>query len=240
MSDFPEEVMRLLKAVTRKRPRTVIDHILKYGYITTEELKELYGYNHPPRAARDVRESGIPLETFWVTGSDGRKIGAYRFGDFEKIRPRRVDGRTTLSSEIKNELIERHGSKCFIYLEKMEASALQIDHRIPYEIAGDFTEARPEDFMLLSAAANRAKSWSCEHCPNWLQEKDAEVCASCYWAYPENYTHVAMLPLRRIDLMWQGEEIKEYEQLQQGATTFGVSVPAYVKEIIRRAVSSDE
>lgn len=158
MSDYPEDFLRLLQSVTAKRPRIVIDHILKHGYVTTEELKDVYGYNHPPRAARDVRESGIPLETFRVTGSDGRKIGAYRFGDPGKIQPKRVDGRTALSNEIKRALIERDGSKCFIYLEEMDAGDLQIDHRIPYEVIGDHAETGPEDFMLLSPAANRAKS----------------------------------------------------------------------------------
>ena len=40
---FPPEFLALLKKVTAKRPRTVIDHILKYGQITTEELREIYG-----------------------------------------------------------------------------------------------------------------------------------------------------------------------------------------------------
>ena len=35
--------------VLAKRAKTVIDHILKHGHITTEELKNLYGYDHPPR-----------------------------------------------------------------------------------------------------------------------------------------------------------------------------------------------
>ena len=40
--------------------------------VTTEELKErYYGYNHPPRAARDVREQGIPLEPFRAPGRPG-------------------------------------------------------------------------------------------------------------------------------------------------------------------------
>ena len=65
-NDLPPDFVEKCKAVTAKRPRTVIAHILTYGYITTEELKEKYGYNHPPRAARDVREQGIPLETFQI------------------------------------------------------------------------------------------------------------------------------------------------------------------------------
>ena len=56
---LPAEFLELLESVEAKRPRTVIDHILAHGYVTTEDLKERYGYNHPPRAARDVRELGI-------------------------------------------------------------------------------------------------------------------------------------------------------------------------------------
>ena len=48
-TDLPDDFVERCKSVTAKRPRTVIDHILQYGYITTEELKEKYGYNHPPR-----------------------------------------------------------------------------------------------------------------------------------------------------------------------------------------------
>ncbi|EDX75007.1 hypothetical protein MC7420_881 [Coleofasciculus chthonoplastes PCC 7420] len=78
---LPDDFIKICQSVTAKRPRSVIDHIMQYGFVTTEELKETYGYNHPPRAARDVRELGIPLKTFRVTGSDGRKIAAYKFGD---------------------------------------------------------------------------------------------------------------------------------------------------------------
>lgn len=90
----PDDFLELCRSVTAKRPKAVIDHILQHGFITTEELKKTYGYNHPPRAARDVRENGIPLETFRVTGSDGRKIAAYRFGDVSKVRFTRLSGRT--------------------------------------------------------------------------------------------------------------------------------------------------
>ena len=69
-AQLPKKFIEKCKAVSAKRPKTVIDHILKYGFITTEDLKEKYGYNHPPRAARDVREQGIPLNTFRVQGGD--------------------------------------------------------------------------------------------------------------------------------------------------------------------------
>ena len=62
MTNLPKEFLDLLEKVTAKRAKTVINHILQYGQITTEDLKEVYGYSHPPRAIRDVREQGIPLD----------------------------------------------------------------------------------------------------------------------------------------------------------------------------------
>jgi hypothetical protein len=235
MSDLPQALLELCRAVTAKRPKTVIDHILEHGFITTEVLKDKYGYNHPPRAVRDVREHGIPLETFRVTGSDGRKIAAYRFGDLDGV-VRKLSGRTGLSKRIKDALIEKYGCKCFIYLEQVDERELQIDHRVPYEVGGDGEgqELNAEDFMLLSASANRAKSWSCEHCENWNGAKDRQVCLTCYWAYPENYAHMATRRIRRIDLVWQGDEVAVYEQLKATAQALNKDVPEFVKAILER------
>ena len=223
MSRYSEEFLDLCRSVTAKRPKTVINHIIEHGFITTEELKEKYGYNHPPRAVRDVREHGISIETFRVIGSDGRKIAAYRFNDTHIQQFKKVSGRTGLSKKIKDALIGKYGCKCFIYYEEMEARDLQIDHRIPFEIGGDDENKilDPENFMLLSGSANRAKSWSCEHCDNWNSIKSRAICLTCYWAYPENYSHIAMNPIRRIDLIWQGKEIEIYEKIRAKAIALG-------------------
>jgi hypothetical protein len=126
---LPQAFITQCKKVTAKRPRTVIEHILKHGYITTQELKDRYGYNHPPRAARDVREHGIPLETFRVEGSDGRSIGAYRFGDPTKARFSKLQGRTAFSKELRQKLVAQDGCRCAIYLEEFPEKELQIDDR---------------------------------------------------------------------------------------------------------------
>jgi hypothetical protein len=207
---LPDDFLQLCRSITAKRPKVVIDHILQHGFITTEDLKETYGYNHAPRAARDVRELGIPLETFRITGSDNRKIAAYRFGDISKARFSKLSGRTGLSKQIKDELINQYGCRCFIYLENIDESKLQIDHRIPFEVDGEPT-LEAEHFMLLCSSANRVKSWSCEHCENWQKLKNRSICLSCYWAYPENYEHIAMQQVRRIDLLWEGDDVEKYE-----------------------------
>lgn len=240
MQELPDDFIALCRSIKAKRPKTVIDHILEHGHITTEELKERYGYNHPPRAIRDVKEHGIPLETFRVTGGDGRKIAAYRFGNFSSQRFKKLAGRTGLSRKIKDALIGKYGCKCFIYLEATDEKQLQIDHRIPYEVDGDGAEESdldPEQFMLLSGSANRAKSWSCGHCENWNILKDRTICLSCYWAYPENYSHIATRQIRRLDLVWEGEAIAQYENLKTEAALLGQEIPELVKNIIERELS---
>lgn len=214
MSEYPKEFLDLLESVTAKRPRTVIKHILEHGFITSEELKDTYGYNHPPRAVRDVREYGIPLITYRVTGTNGRSIAAYKFGDPSDVKNSlsKAAGRTVLSKALKQALIEKYGSKCFVYLETMDESVLQVDHRIPYEIGGEHDEKDLDYYMLLSPSANRAKSWTCEHCENW-ERKDSSFCLRCFWAHPENYDHVAGKNERIISLVFTGDEIEDYYKL---------------------------
>jgi hypothetical protein len=213
----------------------VIEHILKHGFITTEVLKEKYGYSHPPRAARDVKEHGIPIVMFRVIGRDGRKIAAYKFGDPGKLRMGTQLGRTVLSKELKQSLLERDGAKCAIYCVPFPERELQIDHRVPFEVVGDApkTSAKIADFMLLCGSANRAKSWSCEHCVNWIELKKPEVCRECYWAYPGNYAHIAMRPVRRADILWNEDEVVDYELLKRKTEQLQRNIPSYVKEIVK-------
>lgn len=233
---LPDEFIKLCQKVTAKRPRTVIDHILKHGFITTQELKDKYGYNHPPRAVRDVREQGIPIETFRVEGHDGRSIAAYRFGDPAKSRSGSLAGRTAFTRELKSALVDKCGARCAIYLERFDERELQIDHRVPYEVAGDAASsgANPDNYMLLCGSANRAKSWSCEHCANWLEQKDPRICRNGYWAYPEDYTHIAMRSARRVDIMWTGAEVAVYDRLRKKTEKLQEEIPSYVKKIIEK------
>lgn len=214
MVKLSKKIRNRLEAVSAKRPRTVIQHILKHGSITTQELSEVYGYEHPPRAIRDVRELGIPIVTAKTKDKSGKSIAEYKFGDLSKWCgvPGKAYGRTALAKTLKDALIEKFGSRCFIYLEAMDAAELQVDHRVPYEIGG---EVSPEDigsFMLLCPSANRAKSWTCEHCENW-ERKDASFCLRCFWAHPEDYDHVAGKFQKVVTIVFTGDEIEDYKRL---------------------------
>jgi hypothetical protein len=227
-------VLKKAKTITGKRARVVVDHILKHGSITTEDL-ENYGYKHPPRAIRDVREQGLPLEMFWTKNSTGRKIAGYRFGDVEAIRHDRLEGRSVLSKEFHEQVCALHACRCGICLTSYESRCFQLDHRIPYEVGGEPEVPTTAEYMPLCGSCNRAKSWSCEHCLNWLERKDPTVCSTCYWASPEDYDHVAMRPIRRQEVVWAGQEVADFDVIADTAKKQGTAMPDFVKRALRRA-----
>lgn len=237
--NIPNAIKALCAQVTAKRPRTVIEHILRHGYITTEEIKETYGYDHSPRAVRDVREQGIPLTTYKVRSkTTGRMIGAYKFDDPSKIQAGRIGGRKAFSKNFKNDLVALLGSKCTLTGEVLEPRYLQIDHRIPYQVVGEMASEAIDAFMLLDASSQRAKSWSCEQCDNFKRIHDPEICRRCFWAYPESYEHVAMKRERRLHIVWQGQEISTYDELESHALAQNEDIHDLVKRILARHLSN--
>ena len=238
--NLPAEFLERLKRVTGKRSRIVVDHILEHGFITTDELEQIYGYMHPPRAVRDVREQGIPIETHRIRSSDGRNIAAYRFGNPSEVREGQSGRRITFSRKFKQVLFDQQDGKCAICNGYFSTREFQIDHRIPYEIAGDdnYAEDDTSAFILLCGSCNRAKSWSCEHCPNW-QGRELTVCEECYWAQPTSYTHVATKEVRRADLIWEGDdEMGIFSQIAASSTQSQQSIPDYIKGLLKNIVTS--
>lgn len=73
---LPEELLTRIAQVTNKRARLVLDTIAQKGSITTEELQKL-GYEHAPRAARDVRELGFTLVTTMIKTASGKRMAEY-------------------------------------------------------------------------------------------------------------------------------------------------------------------
>lgn len=230
---YPKEFIDHINSISNKRARIVIDHIIEHGFITTEDLENTYGYSHPPRAARDVRDAGISLETFKVKSQNNKSIAAYRFGDIVDFQKNRIAGRILFSKEFKKHLCEQANGRCSICNGNFEERYLQIDHRVPYQVGGDLSDERKlEDFMLLCASCNRAKSWSCEQCENWKVSKRPTICMSCYWGSPENYNHIALKEMRRLDIQWTGDEVKYYDAIKIVADQNNVELPEFIKKII--------
>ncbi len=139
----------LIQQLKNKRAKIVADHILTHGSITTEEITSIYGYQHPPRAVRDLREAGVPIETFSVLNQSGKTIAAYRFGLSENIREDRLGGRRTFPKQLKLRLYAHQNGRCAMCHGEWEMRYLQIDHRIPYEIGGELSPDDIDSYQLV-------------------------------------------------------------------------------------------
>lgn len=175
-----------------KRARTVVQIIFERGACTTNDLKAL-GYQHPPRAVGDLRDAGIDVSRRMVSYTDpetGSKKSQASYSIVGTVPGR--ESRRGVSKQIRDEVTAT--GRC----EMCGASArLQVDHRIPFEVAGETYPHVAEEFMPLCPSCNRAKSWTCESCPN-RSVKDPSVCSSCMWASPSDYAHVATKQVREV------------------------------------------
>lgn len=233
--DIDPRILALCDKVTAKRARALIDYLIEHGECSTEDLNDL-GYDHPPRVAGDVKEAGIPIimTRDRVSAKTGRKIGVYRFGDPSDIKAGRIDGRKAFSKAFKQRLVEYYRSREAFTQEVLAPRYLQIDHRVPYQVAGDaaFDESNPDAYMLIDASSQRAKSWSCENCCNAQRDRREEVCRACFWAFPEDYTHVAMEEVRRLYLEWRAGDLATFDKLKARAAREGLTVQALAKRLL--------
>lgn len=225
---LPEEFLKRIEAVTNKRARIVLDQIAKSGRITTEELK-LLGYEHPPRARMDALDLGFPIVTTMVKNSAGKSIAAYSFDLTKALGDKSRMGRVALPKRAREGVLEAAGRKCQLCGGTHD---LQVDHRVPYQVAGESLKSEKNPYMVLDGTCNRRKSWVCEHCTNFLDLKEVDVCLSCYWAYPEEHTHAAMEPIRRVDVVFQGEQTKGFDKFREVSRAKGKTVDVALKDLI--------
>ncbi|WP_050515621.1 hypothetical protein [Dickeya undicola] len=230
LEDYINDVL----GVCSSRAVFVINHIVKYGSINSEQIRNA-GFVHGARAVGDVRDNGVPLVTRNIKSSDYRTIAEYTFGPASDIKKHKFGGRINFPTSLKGKLIERDGLFCAISKQPLPADELQIDHRVPYYISGDIAGERdPDDFMLLSKSLQRSKSWDCEHCDNLKVHFDIRHCKNCYWASPDNYTHVAMRSQRNINITWEREEVKDFDKLNEDSMKTGYSPQEIIKALIHR------
>jgi hypothetical protein len=226
---------RVIAEGKNKRAVAALKAMLKNGSVSTDDLNDL-GYIHPPRAIGDVRDAGIPIITGSATSPrTGKRMAVYSFGDPSHIQEGRVGGRSALPKAFKQALLVRYGSVDCITGAKLDERVLQIDHRIPYRVAGDagLEDRNVESYMLLDASSQRAKSWSCEHCPNMV-ERIVKVCETCFWAHPEAYEHIATKHIRRTDIAWEGPDVAVHDRLKAEAEQRGSTIAETLREMARQ------
>jgi hypothetical protein len=233
-SDVPPELQVRIANVTNKRARRLLELILEHGEVTTEELTEQYGYNHPPRAKKDATDLGFPVVSRSVRSRDGsRRISAYSL-DLNAAFVEGRSGRKVIPKAVRDELLRRAAGRCAMCGSVFADRALQVDHKIPYEIAGERDTPDINDFQMLCGSCNRSKSWTCEtECPNWL-ERDPSTCATCMWGSPDDYEHIATRQRRQVTLTWDDDEAASFDRLHEAAANKGLRMPEFLRRLIDR------
>jgi hypothetical protein len=231
-SDVPPEIRDRISKVTNKRARRLLELILEHGEVTTEELTEQYGYNHPPRAKKDATDLGFPVVSRGVRSRDGsRRISAYSL-DLSAAFVEGRAGRKVIPKALRDALLAKAEGRCAICGGVFADRALQVDHRVPYEIAGESEAPILSEFQMLCGSCNRSKSWTCERdCPNWL-ERDPEVCWTCMWASPDHYDHIATHQRRQVTLVWDEGDVATYDRLKRTADDEGQDLAAYLRDLL--------
>ena len=215
------------------RSAKVLEAALDHGGITTEEILAL-GYKHAPRARQDAVDFGFPMETAFVKDSDGKRIAKYTLLTESEVR-QILNGRAIIPKAFKDKLVKEYSACDRITGLEVDARALQVDHRVPYQVSGD-DGLWAEDirkFMLLTGSSQRKKSFSCERCPNFLKLKEPAVCGTCYWAFPESYDHIAMKKVRQVELVWQDDEADAFDRIREKLAAKGLTVESAAKAYLK-------
>lgn len=222
-----------------KRPRTVLEYILRNGSVSTYELGEL-GYDQPPRAAQDLKEAGIKLKTSVGKHPDtGRRMAIYSLDETEEIHVK--NGRTNFPKKFKEELYKSFGYRCNICNTIYPTTLLQCDHRISVIVGGEVEKLELEKFQPLCAPHQRAKSWECENCPN-RTEGNPEVCESCFWAIPDGeYTHIATRNERVVSLRFKDDhEVRLLRRLLAYAKEHNCTIEDEIKSQLSTVNNAEE
>jgi hypothetical protein len=227
-----DELRARISRVTNQRVRRLLELIVEHGAVTTEELTARYGYNHPPRAKKDALDLGFPVVSRRVRSKDGsRSISEYSL-DREAAFADDRSGRKPIAKALRTELLGIAEGRCAICGGTFAGRALQVDHRIPYEIGRESDSPSVSEFQMLCGSCNRAKSWTCEReCANW-EERDASVCSTCLWAAPDSYRHIATKERRQVTLTWEEGAVAIFERLKASARAEGLEMANYLHRLI--------
>lgn len=205
--------------------------MLSNGALTSSEMLS-FGHMHPARVIGDVRDQGIPVKTTTIF-EQGKRYASYTLGKARDINRVKFGGRKAIPSYIKDMLVARSGMRCQLSEATLENTDLEVDHRIPFALAGEPVHPKcPTNYMLLSRSMQMKKSKECAGCPNLKKLKSVDNCKECYWASPEHYTHTAMRQEQVTNINWTDEDAISLAKIRELAISHGISVESLIKKTL--------
>ncbi len=182
-----------------------------------------------------TRRTGGPIVSKRVKREDGRYIASYSLGKLGDAADGR-QGRGAIPKRFRAALLAHYDFSDCITGARLSPQLLTVDHRVPYQVAGDagLAERDVSAFMLLDKQSQRLKSWACERCPNFTGTRKPEICLTCFWASPESYSHIATEDVRRTEIVWQGKDVPVHDRLQERAKSAGMTIVELLKHLARQ------
>ncbi len=226
-----KEYVELVYPYATKRAKWAIDELLSNGSLTSSEMLE-FGHMHPARVICDVRDQGIPVETTTIF-EQGKRYASYKLGKAKDINRAKFGGRKTIPTCIKHILVARNGMQCQLSKATLQSTDLEVDHRIPFALAGEPKHPKcPSNYMLLSRSMQMKKSKECAGCPNLKKLNSVDNCNECYWASPEHYTHKAMRQEQVTSINWTDKDAISLAKIRELALSHGLSVESLIKNTL--------
>jgi len=238
LPEIDEEEWRKITPELGQRAKIVLNQILDHGDCSTEWLQE-QGYDHAPRAAQDLKDAGVPLKSHKkdMNSKTGNRMSSYYLLD---RNPSEVKaGRKQPPKKFKKDLIKKYDQRDHFTGQETAGHELTMDHRTPYDVGGDPDNFDVKDWMLLGASSQQRKKHACSNCENQKNIREPATCRRCYWAYPEDYDHVAMENLRRVDVEFRGKDVDKFDQLEKYAKRMGLSIEDAMRSLIFEILEND-
>jgi hypothetical protein len=130
-SEISDELRARIEAVTNRRARMVLDHIVENGSITADDIQG-FGYREHRRAVQDCRDLGFPIKNARIKSPQGGTVGVWSL-DLDAAVGAGM-GRRQFPKKFRELLVARAGSRCESCAAREAMRTLQADHRIPYAI----------------------------------------------------------------------------------------------------------
>ena len=65
-------------------------------------------------------------------------------------------------------------------------------------------------------------------------KRDQATCERCFWAFPQDYDHIALQEIRRTDITWQGADVAVHDALELIAKREGITVADLLRNQARQ------
>lgn len=221
------------------RAKAAADLLMEKGVITKYDFEETHvPVSQAPRAIRDLKDHGIPIETLRKISvpQAKTKVNRYTLGSIDNINTSMRYGRMYDPTGMKEKLAKLHGDVCVFCGKKLTAKDRELDHKLPVNIFGDLSPVErlnPDNYQLVCRGCNRLKREATSHGAFDDQREGMDIVKQNYWYDPVQYrkNRDDRLYAHNVIVWNTSKDIQAYKQISQYAKDSSKSFQEALKDI---------